>query len=73
MLEHVAEYHARVKSDLLVLVTLEGREEDLLPPTQILDRRPARAYLAPQQVREALHDVLARLELEARERRHQGE
>jgi hypothetical protein len=63
--QHLLEDHARVQRDLLVLVSGERSEDDLVLCGEVLDGRPPRADLAAQEVVEDLDDVFAGLELEA--------
>lgn len=63
MPDHLLEDHARVERDLWIPVAVERGEDDVGSRRQVLDRRPARADLSPEQVVEDLGHVLAGLEL----------
>lgn len=71
MLQHVPQDHARVQRDLLVLVSPQHLKDNILLPRQILHRWPARADLPAQEVVEERHDILPRLELQARQVPHE--
>jgi hypothetical protein len=65
--KHLAEDHASVEGNVLILVTREGSEQNLALPRYVFYRWPARTNLSPEEVVEDLDDVLPGLKIEARD------
>lgn len=62
--QHLAQDHAGVQRDILVLISRQRGEQHLPLARDVLDGRPARAYLTPKEIVEYLDDVFAGLEVE---------
>ena len=67
MFEHLLKYHPRIQGDIFVFVARKRRKDDLVLPTEVLDRWPPRADLTTEKIIEYLYNVLARLEVESRD------
>jgi hypothetical protein len=63
--KHLLEYHPRIEGNIFVFVARKRRKDDLVLPTEVLDRWQSRADLATEKVIEYLYNVLARLEVES--------
>lgn len=72
MPQHLLQYHPRIQRNLLILVPRQRSKYHIRLPTQVLDRRPSRADLAPEKVIEDLDDVFAGFELEAVDVKEEG-
>jgi len=64
MSQHLLQNHARVQSDLLILVPSKRRKYDLMFPGEVFDSRPSRADLTAKEVVEYLYDVFTGFKLE---------
>lgn len=65
MPKHLPEHRARVERGFFVGVTREcGKDNLLVPCTNVLDGGQARTNRTPQEAVEYLHDVFPRLEIE---------
>ena len=62
MAKHVAQYHTRIQSDFLILVSGENGEEHGGRFAEVIDRWPQSTDLSSQKVGEESHDVLTRFE-----------
>ena len=65
MLQHILQNHPRIQPDLLVVVSFERSEDDIVVRAEVLDRREPRTDLPSEELREHLHDVFARFEFES--------
>ena len=65
MAKHLPQDHARVERNIFILVTGKSSKQNLALPRDVLDCRPARTDLPPEEVVEDLHDVFPSFEIEA--------